>query len=121
MSILRKIKHRVDKAIHQVGLSRKASKVARQLITGDVPGLLRSVQRSHKLGKLGHTAAPSMSSSNLITHAYNRAMASLSRSAMRAATKSDVVNNASSYGRTVDPSEIVSRQLDYRYHRFRGK
>lgn len=120
MSFLKKIKHSVDKSIRKVGLSRRASKVARQLITGDVPGLLRSVQRSHKLGKLGHTAAPSMSDNNLITRAYNRSMAALSRSAMRAATKSDVVNNASSYGRTVDPSEIVSRQLDYRYHRFGG-
>lgn len=119
MSFLKKIKHGVDKTFRKVGLSRRASKVARQLVSNDVVGLLRSVQRSHKLGKVGHSLAPSMSESNQLTRALNSIQKSISRSATRAAASNQAVTSAKSYTQSL-PTDILSNRLDYRYRRFGG-
>lgn len=77
---------------------------------------LRRIQRSHKFGRLGHSVAPTMSDSSYITHAYNKLMSSMGKSAMRAAERQAAsVSGNSAYTASVHVSP--SQRMDYSYRR----
>lgn len=116
MSLFKKVHKSLTRVGRKVGFSKRASKLWARSITGDFWGVIRAVQRSHKLGKFGHSIAPSMSESNLVTRAYNKLMSNMSRSALRAAER-QAANSSAANSASAAVQTIPQQRLDYAYRR----
>ena len=112
MGFLNKIHHKLEHGLRKIGLPKSIAFHQSRLLTGDAPGVLRRLQRSHRLG---HTAAPSFSESNQITKAYNRLMTSVGDHAVRAIARNS--NSASNLRSQTRMPSSTSQRLDYNYRR----
>lgn len=88
-------------------------------VGGFLANPLRRLQRSHKLGKLGHSLLPSMSDQNYLTHAFNKLSKSIGRSALRAAERQSASLTGNSAYTASHASLSPNQALDYSYRRLK--